>query len=140
MDADKLLDLAAREFGRFIKDPPSGLNDYRRISTYLGGTVGAGSLAYGIGQIFNGPIVATTSSSKSQSAGADATSKTATSTSSSSSASGTPREWLLNTVPGTSESAFESFVSSLPDKGKGRRKTPSFLNFQYYVGTMTLEV
>ena len=91
-------------------------------------------------RIFNEPIVATTSSSKSQSAGVDATSKTATSTSSSSSSTGTPREWLLCTVPGTSESAFETFVSGLPDKGSGRRKKPAFLDFQYYVGKMTLEV
>ena len=63
---------------------------------------------------------------------------TTTSSAASSSNTGTPSEWILNTVPGTSIDAFEKFIGSLPDKGAGRRIIYPHLPDQGYVGKMTL--
>ncbi|KAL8797125.1 MAG: hypothetical protein Q9195_000592 [Heterodermia aff. obscurata] len=135
-----LLRTTPGEFAQWISKPPTGLTDYRKIAAYLVGAESAGGIAAAaIRQIIQSPLVASSSSSKSKTVGGNLSSKTATSTSSSSSASTTPRAWTLNTIPGTSISAFESFVESLPDKGTGRRYTYSALDYQDYTGTWTLE-
>jgi len=69
---------------------------------------------------------------------ATTTTTQASTTSSTSSSTATPSEWLLNTVPGTSLDDFEAFVQKLPDRGAGRRITYPELNYQNYIGKMTL--
>lgn len=63
----------------------------------------------------------------------------ASAASSTSSSTAIPSEWLLNTVPGTSLDDFEAFVQKLPDRGAGRRITYPKLNYQNYIGKMTLD-
>lgn len=70
---------------------------------------------------------------------ATTTTAQASATSSTSSSTATPSEWLLNTVPGTSLDDFEAFVQKLPDRGAGRRITYPELNYQNYIGKMTLD-
>lgn len=70
---------------------------------------------------------------------ATATTAQASTTSSTSSSTATPSEWLLNTVPGTSLDDFEAFVQKLPDRGAGRGIAYPELNYQNYIGKMTLD-
>ncbi|KAL8810813.1 MAG: hypothetical protein Q9200_002281 [Gallowayella weberi] len=50
-----------------------------------------------------------------------------------------PREWILNTVPGTSVKDFRDFIQTLPDRGSGRQMVYSHLDYQNYVTRMTRE-
>lgn len=51
----------------------------------------------------------------------------------------TPSQWILNTVPGTTQSEFETFIQTLPDKGIGRRIVYDTADHQWYAGSMTLD-
>lgn len=70
---------------------------------------------------------------------ATSTTAQASATSSTSSSTAIPSEWLLNTVPGTSLNDFEAFVQKLPDRGAGQRIIYPKLNYQNYIGKMTLD-
>ncbi|KAL8929645.1 MAG: hypothetical protein Q9172_000324 [Xanthocarpia lactea] len=50
-----------------------------------------------------------------------------------------PREWYINTVPGTSVKDFQAWIKTLPDKGQGRQHIYGGANFQSYVGKWTEE-
>ncbi|KAL8866340.1 MAG: hypothetical protein Q9174_006363 [Haloplaca sp. 1 TL-2023] len=55
----------------------------------------------------------------------------------SASPSSEPREWIFNTVVGTSKEEFDKFIKSLPDKGSGRQIIYPSMNYQWYVTRMT---
>ncbi|KAL8685172.1 MAG: hypothetical protein Q9224_005931, partial [Gallowayella concinna] len=50
-----------------------------------------------------------------------------------------PREWIFNTVPGTSVKDFQAFIKTLPDRGAGRQKIYKHLDYQNYITKMTKE-
>lgn len=114
---------------KFITNPPGGLRDFKRIAAQfgVGGTI-AGFTGVSLNYIIHY-----------NDHGGQQTTATATATATSSASTATPSEWVLNTVLGTSREAFEDFVSTLPDRGKGERIIFPVLDYQTYVGIMTLE-
>lgn len=129
---------------RFITNPPSGLVDFKRIAAQFG--VG-GTIVGLTGVTFNFIIHRGDHNGNGDGNGNDGnngnrgqqTTATASATATSSTSKATPTEWLLNTVRGTSRAAFEDFVSTLPDRGKGKRIIYPKLKYQNYVGKMTLD-
>ena len=59
------------------------------------------------------------------------------SASATSSGSAEPTKWIVRSVEGTPVEAFEKFIDSLPDRGKGRRAIYPELNSQSYTALMT---
>lgn len=107
----------------FIANPPSGVEDFKRIAAQFGEggmiTVLSGvSLDYIIH--YGDP--------KNHDIRDDQAAATATLPS-----------WIIMTVPWTSKEAFEDFVSKLPDHGSGRRMIYPSFGAQNYVTRMTLE-
>lgn len=69
----------------------------------------------------------------------DTPTKTASaSASATSSGSAEPTEWVVQSKEGTSVEAFEKFIDSLPDRGKGRRSIYPTLSSQSYTALMTM--
>lgn len=127
----------------FITNPPSGLKDFKRIAAQfgVGGTI-LGLTGVSLNYIIHHGDHSNDGNSSNEDNGnrghqTAATATTATATSSTSTA--TPTKWLLNTMRGTSREAFEDFVSKLPDQGSGKRIIFPTLNYQNYVGKMTLQ-
>lgn len=122
----------------FITNPPGGFVDFKRIAAQFA----VGGIILGLTEVSLNYIIHygdhdNNSNSDNNDNRGHQTTATATATSATSTA--TPTAWLLNTVRGTSREAFEDFVSKLPDHGKGNRIIYPALNYQNYVGKMTLE-
>lgn len=122
---------------RFISDPRSGLTDFKRIAAQFGvdGTV-TGLIGVSLNFIIHYGDRNDDGKDSNNSGGHQTT---ATATATSSTGTTTPTSWLLFTMPGTSREAFEDFVSNLPDRGSGERTVFPSLDYQNYVGKMTLE-
>ncbi|MCJ1467350.1 hypothetical protein MMC07_005974 [Pseudocyphellaria aurata] len=121
---------------KFITNPPGGLKDFKRIAAQFG----AGGTIVGLTGVSLNYIIHygdQNSNKDNNNNGGQQTTATATATASTNKA--TPTSWLLNTVRGTSRETFEDFVGKLPDRGKGERIIFPRLNYQNYLGKMSLE-
>ena len=129
--ARNLLTLAvdlASDVGQSLSNPSSWINIFRRTHPRLvqGGSILAVAAPI-IGFILNFHESPTL------------TSATASASAGTSSSTAIPSQWLMNTVPGTTVSDFESFIKTLPDGGSGRRIVYETADHQWYVGRMSLE-
>lgn len=127
---------------RFITNPPSGLQDFRRIAAQfgVGGTIlglSGVSLNYIIHYSDHNSNGNNNDDNQNHRNGGQQATPTGETPTTTTTASHT--EWLLNTVPGTSREEFEAFVSKLPDHGGGERIIYPALGYQNYVAKMTVE-
>ena len=117
---------------RCITDPASckailagGIGGFAAV---LGGGTGLAVWAHG---------VQSTQNLAGQTPEGNPTKTASASASATSSGSAEPTEWVIQSKEGTSVEAFEKFIDSLPDRGKGRRSIYPELNSQCYTALMT---